>query len=36
MRFMRTAVGVGDAVSQFIDGEQAVGFDDAAVFRGPR
>src|SRR6266496_1846954 len=32
---MRTAVGIGDAVGQLLDREQAVGFDDAAFAVNP-
>src|SRR5205085_7213825 len=33
--FMRAAVGVADAVSELVDGEQAVGFDDFAFAVDP-
>ena len=35
MGFMGTTVGVGDAVGAFLDGEQAVGFEDAAFAVDP-
>src|SRR5215218_5859689 len=35
MGFMGAAVGIGDALSELVDGEQAVGFDDAAFAMDP-
>src|SRR4051794_11520352 len=35
MRFVGTAVGVGDAVSEFVRGEQGIGFDDASLAVDP-
>src|SRR5688572_19294357 len=35
MRFMGTPVGVGNAVGELLDGEQAVGFEDAAFAVDP-
>src|SRR3954469_679991 len=35
MRLMGTGVGIGDTVSKLVDGEQAVGFDDAAFAVDP-
>src|SRR3954462_6646621 len=35
MWLMGAAVGVGDAVGELLDGEQAVGFDDAALAMDP-
>src|SRR4051812_34568780 len=35
MRLTGAVVGVGDAIGQLVDGEQAVGFDDAAFAVGP-
>src|SRR4051794_25605716 len=35
MRLMGAAVGIGDALGELIDGEQAVGFEDAALAMDP-
>ena len=35
MGFVGTAVGIADTVSELVDGEQAVGFDDAAFAMDP-
>src|SRR4051794_36772814 len=35
MGFMGTAVGIGDAVGEFVDGEETIGFDDATFAVDP-
>jgi len=35
MRFMGTAVGIGDAVGKLVDGEEAISFEDSAFAVDP-